>query len=197
MGGGASGAGSSSLLEMDPLVLIQLLDLKEHGGVESLWSRQPQLPPSDSAAVAAFCSRPAHAPSRRERERRPQPVRRSAPDSAVLIRLKAQMAEVRNRMCDVKSQVREAQGAEPRLQVLAGNRSHPARPGLCQPEPDLLGGAVWARSARSGEEHTRTHLLLATSRRCERGSPLSFRQEESRASGGAQRSAGGDTQPLS
>ncbi|MEQ2253662.1 hypothetical protein ILYODFUR_034625, partial [Ilyodon furcidens] len=51
---------------------------------------------------------PAHAHSRKERERRPQVVRRSAPDSGVLIRLKAQMAEVRTKMADVKSQVMEA-----------------------------------------------------------------------------------------
>ena len=48
--------------------------------------------------------------SRKDRERRPQAVRRSAPDSSVLIRLKAQMAEVRSKMSDVKSQV-----LEPRL----------------------------------------------------------------------------------
>ena len=61
-----------------------------------------------------FLSLPAHTHSRKERERRPQVVRRSAPDSGVLIRLKAQMAEVRSKM-SVKSQALEARGAvEPR-----------------------------------------------------------------------------------
>ncbi|CAG5870748.1 unnamed protein product [Menidia menidia] len=81
-GGAAGPASSSSLLEIDPVILIQLLDLKERSSVESL----------------------------KERERRPQVVRRSAPDSGVLIRLKAQMAEVRSKMSDVKSQVLEARG---------------------------------------------------------------------------------------
>lgn len=42
---------------------------------------------------------------RKERERRSQAVRRSAPDSAVLTRLRAQMAEVRSKMADVKGQL--------------------------------------------------------------------------------------------
>ncbi len=59
---------------------------------------------------SCYSSPPAHPHSRKERERRPQVVRRSAPDSGVLIRLKAQMAEVRSKMSDVKSQVLEARG---------------------------------------------------------------------------------------
>ncbi|MED6264068.1 Tripartite motif containing 37, partial [Characodon lateralis] len=99
--GAAVGPGSSSLLEIDPVILIQLLDLKERSSVESLWGLQPRPP------VSLLHSQ-AHAHSRKERERRPQVVRRSAPDSGVLIRLKAQMAEVRTKMADVKSQVMEA-----------------------------------------------------------------------------------------
>lgn len=91
--GGAVGSGSS-LLEMDPVILLQLLELKDHSSVESVWGLQPRPPLS-------LLSQAAHL--RKERERRPQVVRRSAPDSAVLLRLKAQMAEVRNKMCDVKS----------------------------------------------------------------------------------------------
>lgn len=41
--GGAVGPGSS-LLEMDPVILIQLLDFKEHSSVESLWGLQPRPP---------------------------------------------------------------------------------------------------------------------------------------------------------
>uniref|UniRef100_A0A4W5P133 Tripartite motif containing 37 n=1 Tax=Hucho hucho TaxID=62062 RepID=A0A4W5P133_9TELE len=90
---------NNSLLEIDPVILIQLLDLKERSSVESLWGLQPR-PPASLL----------HIHSRKERgERRPQTVRRGAPDSGVLIRLKAQMAEVRSKMSDVKCQL-EARG---------------------------------------------------------------------------------------
>ncbi|XP_056140798.1 E3 ubiquitin-protein ligase TRIM37 [Lampris incognitus] len=102
--------GTNSLLEIDPVILIQLLDLKERNSVESLWGLQPRPP------VSLLHSQ-AHNHSRKERERRPQVVRRSAPDSRVLFRLKAQMAEVRSKMSDVKCHVLEARVAgagEPR-----------------------------------------------------------------------------------
>ncbi|MEQ2192663.1 hypothetical protein XENOCAPTIV_015170 [Xenoophorus captivus] len=44
--GAAVGPGSSSLLEIDPVILIQLLDLKERSSVESLWGLQPRPPVS-------------------------------------------------------------------------------------------------------------------------------------------------------
>uniref|UniRef100_A0AAY5K578 Tripartite motif containing 37 n=1 Tax=Esox lucius TaxID=8010 RepID=A0AAY5K578_ESOLU len=99
-GGALSSSGSNnSLLDIDPVILIQLLDLKERSSVESLWGLQPR-PPASLL----------HIHSRKERgERRPQAVRRGAPDSGVLIRLKAQMAEVRSKMTDVKCQL-EARG---------------------------------------------------------------------------------------
>lgn len=105
-GSAVGGAVGSSLLEMDPVILLQLLELKDHSSVESVWGLQPRPP----------LSLLSQAPLRKERERRPQVVRRSAPDSAVLLRLKAQMAEVRNKMCDVKSHmldVREDSGPGP------------------------------------------------------------------------------------
>lgn len=37
---------TASLLEIDPVILIQLLDLKEHSHVESLWGIQPRPPAS-------------------------------------------------------------------------------------------------------------------------------------------------------
>lgn len=43
---GAAGPGNSSLLEIDPVILIQLLDLKERNSVESLWGLQPRPPVS-------------------------------------------------------------------------------------------------------------------------------------------------------
>lgn len=43
---GAVGPGGNSLLEIDPVILIQLLDLKERSSVESLWGLQPRPPVS-------------------------------------------------------------------------------------------------------------------------------------------------------
>ncbi|XP_045896962.1 E3 ubiquitin-protein ligase TRIM37 isoform X2 [Micropterus dolomieu] len=150
--GPGGGSGSSSLLEIDPVILIQLLDLKERSSVESLWGLQPRPP------VSLLHSQ-AHPHSRKERERRPQVVRRSAPDSGVLIRLKAQMAEVRSKMSDVKSQVLEARGSgEPRPGPSGGFSveeapSHHADSELsaCRKpgELDLLGRAAAARSRPS------------------------------------------------
>ncbi|KAK0148753.1 E3 ubiquitin-protein ligase TRIM37 [Merluccius polli] len=132
--GAAASTGSSSLLEIDPVILIQLLDLKEQRSVESLWGLQPR-PPVSLLHNQAHSQPQSH--SRKERERRPQAVRRSAPDSSVLIRLKAQMAEVRSRMVDAKSQVlepRPAGSAEPQagLPVLfgAGEEGAPQQPDL-------------------------------------------------------------------
>uniref|UniRef100_A0A8C9ZJ13 Tripartite motif containing 37 n=1 Tax=Sander lucioperca TaxID=283035 RepID=A0A8C9ZJ13_SANLU len=155
--GGAVGQGSNSLLDIDPVILIQLLDLKERNSVESLWGLQPRPP------VSLLHSH-AHPHSRKERERRPQVVRRSAPDSGVLIRLKAQMAEVRSKMSDVKSQVLEARGiGEPRPGLSGGFSveeapSHHADSELsaCRKpsELELLGRAAAARSrpCRPGED---------------------------------------------
>ncbi|XP_073335971.1 E3 ubiquitin-protein ligase TRIM37 [Pagrus major] len=147
--GGAVGPGNNSLLEIDPVILIQLLDLKERSSVESLWGLQPRPP------VSLLHSQ-AHPHSRKERERRPQVVRRSAPDSGVLIRLKAQMAEVRSKMSDVKSQVMEARGTgEPRpgpsgsfsMEEVPSHHTDSELSACRKPgELDLLGRAAAARS---------------------------------------------------
>ncbi|RXM95263.1 E3 ubiquitin-protein ligase TRIM37 [Acipenser ruthenus] len=146
-GAGLASATSSSLLEIDPVILIQLLDLKDRSSVESLWGLQPR-PPSSllHTTAAAHC--------RKERERRPQAVRRSAPDSGVLIRLKAQMAEVRSKMSDVKSQL-EARG-EPRAGasgslVEQGPPTDTEAPCRKLSDLELLGkGAAANRHSRSG-----------------------------------------------
>ncbi|RXM97770.1 E3 ubiquitin-protein ligase TRIM37, partial [Acipenser ruthenus] len=146
-GAGLASATSSSLLEIDPVILIQLLDLKDRSSVESLWGLQPR-PPSSllHTTAAAHC--------RKERERRPQAVRRSAPDSGVLIRLKAQMAEVRSKMSDVKSQL-EARG-EPRAGasgslVEQGPPADTEAPCRKLSDLELLGkGAAANRHSRSG-----------------------------------------------
>lgn len=117
-----------------------------------------------SISCSCYSSLPAHPHARKERERRPQVVRRSAPDSGVLIRLKAQMAEVRSKMSDVKSQVLEARvSGEPRPGpsggfILEEVPSHNADVELsaCRKpsELDLLGRAAAARSrpCRPGED---------------------------------------------
>ncbi|CAK6973155.1 E3 ubiquitin-protein ligase TRIM37 [Scomber scombrus] len=147
--GGAVGPSNNSLLEIDPVILIQLLDLKERSSVESLWGLQPRPP------VSLLHSQ-ANPHSRKERERRPQVVRRSAPDSGVLIRLKAQMAEVRSKMSDVKSQVLEARAAgEPRpgpsgafsVEEVLSHHADPELSACCKAgELDLLGRAAATRS---------------------------------------------------
>ncbi|XP_069767872.1 E3 ubiquitin-protein ligase TRIM37 isoform X4 [Narcine bancroftii] len=89
----------SSLLDIDPVILVQLLDLKDRSSMENLWGLQPR-PPASVLHSAAQC--------RKDRDqRRQQSVRRSPPDSGVLKRLKAQMAEVRSKMSEVKSQMSE------------------------------------------------------------------------------------------
>uniref|UniRef100_A0A8C7U8J5 Tripartite motif containing 37 n=1 Tax=Oncorhynchus mykiss TaxID=8022 RepID=A0A8C7U8J5_ONCMY len=138
--GGLSSAGSNnSLLEIDPVILIQLLDLKERSSVESLWGLQPRPP-------ASLLHSPVH--SRKERgERRPQTVRRGAPDSGVLIRLKAQMAEVRSKMTDVKCQL-EARG-ETKAGPSGGATGVDRKP----IELDLMGkGPGVSRHCRSGKK---------------------------------------------
>lgn len=128
------------------MILIQLLDLKERNSVESLWGLQPRPPMS-------LLHSQAQPHSRKDRERRPQAVRRSAPDSGVLIRLKAQMAEVRSKMSDVKSQVMEVRGAEPRPGASGGfvGEESPSQHGDSKPgELELLDrGAAAAAAARS------------------------------------------------
>ncbi len=94
-------------------------------------------------------------PSRKERERRPQAVRRSAPDSGVLIRLKAQMAEVRSKMSDVKGQLEARSGAGRISSHGASNHeqgpSMDSEMGPSRKHSDLLFKApVSSRHSRSG-----------------------------------------------
>ncbi|ROL54277.1 E3 ubiquitin-protein ligase TRIM37, partial [Anabarilius grahami] len=144
-----AGASSASLLEIDPVILIQLLDLKDRSHVESLWGMQPRPPTSLLQSQAAAV------PSRKERERRPQAVRRSAPDSGVLIRLKAQMAEVRSKMSDVKGQL-EARGGAGRVSS-QGASNHEQGPSMDsemgpsrKPSELLFKAPISSRHSRSG-----------------------------------------------
>uniref|UniRef100_A0A671LFJ0 E3 ubiquitin-protein ligase TRIM37-like n=1 Tax=Sinocyclocheilus anshuiensis TaxID=1608454 RepID=A0A671LFJ0_9TELE len=153
-----AGASSASLLEIDPVILIQLLDLKDRSHVESLWGMQPR-PPTSLLQTAAV-------PSRKERERRPQAVRRSAPDSGVLIRLKAQMAEVRSKMSDVKGQL-EARSGAGRISS-QGASNHDQGPSMDsemgpsrKPSELLFKAPVSSRHSRSGMTlRNKAQLLL-------------------------------------
>ncbi|XP_063059670.1 E3 ubiquitin-protein ligase TRIM37 isoform X3 [Engraulis encrasicolus] len=104
--GAAASSCASGLLEIDPVILIQLLDLKDRHHMDTLWSNQG----------AVGCRKDG------DRDGRSQAVRRAAPDSGVLIRLKAQMAEVRSKMSDVKGQ----------LEALGGDAHPPLTPPLTQ-----------------------------------------------------------------
>ncbi|XP_043910211.1 E3 ubiquitin-protein ligase TRIM37 isoform X2 [Protopterus annectens] len=100
--GGASSTSvaSSSLLEIDPLILIHFLDLKERSNMESLWGLQPRPPSSFLQSTASH--------SRKDRDQRKQQAMwRVPPDTRILKKLKSQMAEVRSKMSDMKQQISE------------------------------------------------------------------------------------------
>ncbi|NXL23556.1 TRI37 ligase, partial [Setophaga kirtlandii] len=105
-GAGALGStASSSLLDIDPLILIHLLDLKDRNGMENLWGLQPRPP-------ASLLQNRASSYSLKEREqRRHQAMWRVPPDLKMLKRLKTQMAEVRSKMSDVKNQLSEVRSS--------------------------------------------------------------------------------------
>ncbi|KAM8990982.1 E3 ubiquitin-protein ligase TRIM37 isoform 3-T3 [Ara ararauna] len=105
-GGSALGStASSSLLDIDPLILIHLLDLKDRNGMENLWGLQPRPPPS-------LLQNRASSYSLKDRDqRRHQAMWRVPPDLKMLKRLKTQMAEVRSKMSDVKNQLSEVRSS--------------------------------------------------------------------------------------
>ncbi|XP_068271530.1 E3 ubiquitin-protein ligase TRIM37 isoform X3 [Nyctibius grandis] len=96
---------SSSLLDIDPLILIHLLDLKDRNGMENLWGLQPRPP-------ASLLQNRASSYSLKDRDqRRHQAMWRVPPDLKMLKRLKTQMAEVRSKMSDVKNQLSEVRSS--------------------------------------------------------------------------------------
>ncbi|ETE61842.1 E3 ubiquitin-protein ligase TRIM37 [Ophiophagus hannah] len=96
--GSALTSASSSLLDIDPLILIHLLDLKDRNVMENLWSIQPR-PPASLLQ------------NREKDHRRHQAMWRVPPDLKMLKRLKSQMAEVRSKMSDVKNQLSEVRSS--------------------------------------------------------------------------------------
>uniref|UniRef100_A0A670YT71 Tripartite motif containing 37 n=1 Tax=Pseudonaja textilis TaxID=8673 RepID=A0A670YT71_PSETE len=97
-GGSALTSASSSLLDIDPLILIHLLDLKDRNVMENLWNLQPR-PPASLLQ------------NREKDHRRHQAMWRVPPDLKMLKRLKSQMAEVRSKMSDVKNQLSEVRSS--------------------------------------------------------------------------------------
>ncbi|XP_051665231.1 E3 ubiquitin-protein ligase TRIM37 isoform X3 [Manacus candei] len=120
---GASALGStasSSLLDIDPLILIHLLDLKDRNGMENLWGLQPRPP-------ASLLQNRASSYSLKERDqRRHQAMWRVPPDLKMLKRLKTQMAEVRSKMSDVKNQLSEVRSSN--AGSAASKKSNSAKP---------------------------------------------------------------------
>ncbi|XP_069082501.1 E3 ubiquitin-protein ligase TRIM37 isoform X1 [Pleurodeles waltl] len=91
-------AASSSLLDLDPLILIHLLDLKDKNSMEDIWGLQSH-PTASFLQAAGSCSR-------KDRDQGRQPVSWHVPsDLKMLKRYKTQIAEVRSKMSDVKSQL--------------------------------------------------------------------------------------------
>ncbi|XP_066431929.1 E3 ubiquitin-protein ligase TRIM37 isoform X2 [Eleutherodactylus coqui] len=103
-GNNLSASSSSSLLDLDPLILIHLLDLKDRNSVENLWSLQPR-PPTSIFHSAASCSR-------KDRDTRTQQASwRVSPDLKMLKRYKSQVLEVRSKLSAVKSQICEVRSS--------------------------------------------------------------------------------------
>ncbi|XP_067864567.1 E3 ubiquitin-protein ligase TRIM37 isoform X2 [Heptranchias perlo] len=152
--GSLTSAASSSLLDIDPVILIQLLDLKDRTSMENLWGLQPR-PPASLLHSAAQC--------RKDRDqRRQQTVRRSPPDSGVLKRLKAQMAEVRSKMSEVKSQMSEARGNTVSCADLGANcTTHAGEQG-----PSGTCGIDSIRRHDSGLDLLSNYITFASNKKC-------------------------------
>ncbi|XP_041053834.1 E3 ubiquitin-protein ligase TRIM37 isoform X1 [Carcharodon carcharias] len=155
--GSLASTASSSLLDIDPVILIQLLDLKDRSSMENLWGLQPR-PPASLLHSAAQC--------RKDRDqRRQQAVRRSPPNSGVLKRLKAQMAEVRSKMSEVKSQMSEARSNTVLCADLGANcTTHAGEQG-----PSGPCGIDSFRRNESGLDLLSNYITFASTKKC--GSP--------------------------
>nr|XP_045038410.2 E3 ubiquitin-protein ligase TRIM37 isoform X2 [Desmodus rotundus] len=93
-------AATSSLLDIDPFILIHLLDLKDRSSMENLWGLQPRPPASLLQPTASY--------SRKDKDQRKQQAMWRVPsDLKMLKRLKTQMAEVRCMKTDVKNTLSE------------------------------------------------------------------------------------------
>lgn len=97
-------AATSSLLDIDPLILIHLLDLKDRSSMENLWGLQPRPSASLLQPTASY--------SRKDKDQRKQQAMWRVPsDLKMLKRLKTQMAEVRCMKTDVKTTLSDIKGS--------------------------------------------------------------------------------------
>lgn len=97
-------AATSSLLDIDPLILIHLLDLKDRSSMENLWGLQPRPSASLLQPTASY--------SRKDKDQRKQQAMWRVPsDLKMLKRLKTQMAEVRCMKTDVKTTLADIKGS--------------------------------------------------------------------------------------
>ncbi|XP_063809978.1 E3 ubiquitin-protein ligase TRIM37 isoform X3 [Pseudophryne corroboree] len=169
IGNNISASSSNSLLDLDPLILIHLLDLKDRNSVENLWSLQPR-PPASIFQASASCSR-------KERDTRTQQASwRVSPDLKMLKRYKSQVLEVRSKLSAVKSQI-----CEVRSSSAGANESQTSNTG----ELDSLamgGGEGCSKLQELGMELLRKSSLAScyvrntTSKKC--NSPKHSRSDE-------------------
>ncbi|KAK1331314.1 hypothetical protein QTO34_009266 [Cnephaeus nilssonii] len=93
-------ATTSNLLDIDPFILMHLLDLKGRNSMENLWGLQPRPPASLLQPTVSY--------SRKDKDQRKQQAMWRVPsDLKMLKRLKTQMAEVRCMKTDVKNPLSE------------------------------------------------------------------------------------------
>ncbi|KAM8813051.1 E3 ubiquitin-protein ligase TRIM37 [Rhynchonycteris naso] len=105
-------AAASSLLDIDPFILIPLLHLQDRSSVGNLWGLQPP-PPSLSQPSASYL--------RKDKDQRKQQAMWRVPsDLKMLKRLKTQMEEVRCMTTDVKNTLSEIKSSSSAGDVQAG-----------------------------------------------------------------------------
>ncbi|XP_066120166.1 E3 ubiquitin-protein ligase TRIM37 isoform X1 [Saccopteryx bilineata] len=106
-------AAASSLLDIDPFILIPLLHLKDRSSVENLWGLQPPPPASLLQPTASY--------SRKDKDQRKQQAMWRVPsDLKMLKRLKTQMEEVRCMTTDVKNTLSEIKSSSSAGDVQTG-----------------------------------------------------------------------------
>lgn len=93
-------ATTNNLLDIDPFILMHLLDFKGRNSMENLWGLQPRPPASLLQPTVSY--------SRKDKDQRKQQAMWRVPsDLKMLKRLKTQMAEVRCMKTDVKNPLSE------------------------------------------------------------------------------------------
>lgn len=188
-------AATSTLLDIDPFILIHLLDLKDRSSMENLWGLQPRPPASLLQPTASY--------SRKDKDQRKQQAMWRVPsDLKMLKRLKTQMAEVRCMKTDVKdtlSELRSSSSAsgDAQASLLGADQAAPAARGTGDPgRLQDLGVELLAESSVAGccvrnSSSKKSHLPKAA--RSSIAGSLSFRRAIDSAENSLSK---GDCQPL-